>query len=72
MSFSYIFITKPIIVARGMVSPNWPTLGHVLTLVAGSRERVTELNELDLTTINGFSLRKKILLPEEMGKESDG
>lgn len=68
MSFSYIFITKPIIVARGMVSPNWPTLGHVLTLVAGSRERVTELNELDLTTINGFSLRKKNSVARRNGK----
>lgn len=50
------------------MSPDWPTLGHVLTLVGSSRERVTALNELDLTTVNGFSLGKKNSVAGRNGK----
>lgn len=40
----------------------------MLTLVAGSRERVTELNELDITTVNGFSVGKKNSVVGRNGK----
>lgn len=58
--------------ARSMVSPDWPILGHVLTPVAGNRERVQGSRRPIWTTSSNFTLGKKNTIAGRHGKRKGG
>lgn len=54
---------------RGMVSPDWRILGHVLTPVAGSRDRV-QGSEPSLNPIHRLYLRKEYCCQKKWEKKA--